>query len=71
MNVVQRIKEALWLMAVIFVAYGVILAIAYVVGLTADKAFGNHLLLRIFVAVAILTVLGWLLFRKSGRASRP
>jgi hypothetical protein len=71
MNVVQRIKEALWLMAVIFVAFGVILAITYVVGLTADKAFGNHLLLRIFVAVAILTVLGWLLFRKSGRVRRP
>ena len=71
MNVVQKILEALWLMAVMLVALVVIGAIAAAVGEMADKAFGNHLLLRIFVAVAVLAVFGWLLFRKRGTTSRP
>jgi hypothetical protein len=71
MNVAQRIKEALYLTGVIFFAFAIITATAYVVGLMADKAFGNHLLPRLFVVGAILGVLGWLVFRKSGRASWP
>jgi cytochrome c biogenesis protein CcdA len=71
MNAAQRIKEALSIAGMFIGGYAVILVITYVVALMADKAFGNHLLPRIFVVAAILTVLGWLLFRKRGRAGRP
>ncbi|MGB2662881.1 MAG: hypothetical protein WAK48_02685 [Candidatus Acidiferrum sp.] len=52
-------------------AYAVILVITFLVAMMADRAFGNHLLPRIFIVAAILTVLGWLLFLKRGRTGGP
>jgi len=70
-NVAQRIKEALSIAGVSFVAFAAIVAVTIVVSLVADKVFGNHLLPRLLVVATILSVLGWLLFRKRRTASRP
>jgi len=71
MNVAQRTKEALSIAGVLFVAFAVIIAITIVVSLVADRTFGDHIVPRLLIVAVILSVLGWLLFRKRGTASRP
>jgi hypothetical protein len=70
MTAAQKLIEALAIAFTILVAIAVIFAITYVVGLLADKAFGNHLLPRLLVVALIVSVLGWLVFRKPGTGSR-
>jgi hypothetical protein len=49
----------------------VIIAVAFGVSQAADKIFGDRLLPRLLTVAVILSVLGWLVFRRRGTASRP
>jgi hypothetical protein len=71
MNVAQRIKEGLSIAGAIFGGFVVIIAVAFGVSQAADKIFGDHLLPRLLTVAVILSVLGWLVFRRRGTASRP
>jgi hypothetical protein len=71
MNAAKGIKAVLSIAVVLLIGYLLLPVYATVVSRLADKIFGNHVVLRLVIAAAILLFLGWLLFRKRGTASRP
>jgi hypothetical protein len=71
MNAAKVIKALLSIAVVWLVGYAFLPAYATAVSRLADRIFGNHVVLRLVIAAAILLFLGWLLFRKRGTAGRP